>query len=1365
MRRLNVKFLLYLVLAGVLLSGAVILVHELQAGNISSALLWQASQAEKQGQLKVAARYLRRYLEFAKNDMEERAHLGMLLSDPKLAITPRARERARFVIEAVLTKEPDRHELRKALTRMGLAGWDLDLAKVQLRYLQKALPKDGEVIGLSAHLQEKQGQTEQALQTYRKALEKAPQRPEYAVRLVMLLLDRERKQPGSQKVEITRLVAAALRQAPEDTGVCMAASEWAFFQADAAAARRYLEAGLKVHPDDPRLYQALAGLVVRTGKREEAVRVVKRGLEAAAPEERYELLWTLANLHIDGGEVAEARQAVGRIRDEVGPTPMIDYLEARCLMVQQRWLEAATSFERVRGAVRSSPDLALQVNLFLGKCYEQLNEPGQQLAAFTRALAQDASSQEARAGVAAAQWALGQPEAAIEHYREIVKLQGAGRAGGRRLDLARLLLVSNRQKDAKRWRQVEEELDAAEKESPGSVAVTLLRADLRMAQDQPAQAEQVIREAVQRQPKQIDLWRALVALLQRRDNLTGARQALEDAARQLGDGVDLRLTRAQFWGGRPKDEAGPALAQLETGAEKFSAEDQARLLSGLAEAQYAIGDVPHAVALWEKLAAQPEQASNLRLRMLLFEVALQQGDDPAMQRLIGEVKRLDAGDGVTWRYAEAARLLWLARKGQKEALAQAQPLLDSVVAKRPAWAPGLVARAELEDLRGRPDEAIARYRQALDRGVRDPRVVRQLVQILSTQQRYGEAEQLLKQLGQQAPLSADLQRMAVALSLQNDNYARAEELVRQAAPAGSGDYRDQLWLGQVLATGNRVSPEAEKALRRAVELADTVPVTWVALVEYLTDAEKLPQAKVEIEKARRKLAPADAPLALGQCYEMVGVLDKAREQYQAALKARGNEMAVHRTVAAFYLRTGAWKEAETQLRQIMEGKPKASADDVTWARQTLALVLASGFGAPRLPEAAALVGLRLDEHGAVADGLAPGAVTGRAEDVARARVLATQGRRSFQTRAIALLEGAGKEQVLLPDDQFLLARLYLAFGDKDEVHWGKAREQLRILLAASGRNPAYLATYARSLLRHGATAEAEQIIDRLEQAEKGRQVPAGTFGSVELRAQALEAEGRGKQALTLLDGWARKPGAPPTRLLQCATLRGRLGEVTQALDLCEEASKSCSPEGVAATGIVILRATQPGEKRAAPGEVWRAQAGRVEGWLKAAIKAAPERARLRLQLADLLDLVGRGGEAEGVYRLVLKQDDRNPVALNNLAWLLTRQAGKQAEALKLINRAIELYGPQADLLDTRALVYLAMGQGSQAVTDLRRAVADAPGPTTYFHLIQAHQMARDTRSALAVLSQVNAAGGLSAEQLHPTERETYLRVIAELKQR
>ena len=69
MRKINTKFFVFLIVTLGLLTGAVFGLHQLQAGNIAEALLWQANQAEKDGKPERAAKYLGRYLEFAREDL------------------------------------------------------------------------------------------------------------------------------------------------------------------------------------------------------------------------------------------------------------------------------------------------------------------------------------------------------------------------------------------------------------------------------------------------------------------------------------------------------------------------------------------------------------------------------------------------------------------------------------------------------------------------------------------------------------------------------------------------------------------------------------------------------------------------------------------------------------------------------------------------------------------------------------------------------------------------------------------------------------------------------------------------------------------------------------------------------------------------------------------------------------------------------------------------------------------------------------------------------------------------------------------------------------------------------------------------
>ena len=59
--------------------------------------------------------------------------------------------------------------------------------------------------------------------------------------------------------------------------------------------------------------------------------------------------------------------------------------------------------------------------------------------------------------------------------------------------------------------------------------------------------------------------------------------------------------------------------------------------------------------------------------------------------------------------------------------------------------------------------------------------------------------------------------------------------------------------------------EAFASVDRALELADNVPETWVALVAFLVETGGKKEAEAVIEQARKKLPADQAPLALAAC--------------------------------------------------------------------------------------------------------------------------------------------------------------------------------------------------------------------------------------------------------------------------------------------------------------------------------------------------------------------------------------------------------------------------------------------------------------------------------------------------------------------
>jgi predicted Zn-dependent protease len=398
MRKINTKFFVILVITVLVTIGAMFGLHRLQAGNIAEALLWQANQAEKDGKPDRAAKYLGRYLEFARDDLDEREHLALILSDPQTATTPQRRARARFVIEQVLAKDPQRHVLRQRLCEITIAGRMFDAAKEHLTYLEKNRPGTAEVSYLLGLWNDGQDQPAAALEAYRRAVKLDANKIEAYVRLVQRLKQADFGKEPRHTQEIENLIVAALKKAPHDAGVLSLAAQQAQERGDARIALSYLEDGLKHHPMEPRLYLALAQVHSQNNKRNDAIGMLERGLAKVRKDQQYELRWSLANLLLDDNRLEAAQKVIAEIREVNGLSA--DYLEARRDMARGRWFEAAKQLERIRPALKGAKELAFQTDLFLGACYEALEEPALQLTALQRAAEADASSLAARRGMA-----------------------------------------------------------------------------------------------------------------------------------------------------------------------------------------------------------------------------------------------------------------------------------------------------------------------------------------------------------------------------------------------------------------------------------------------------------------------------------------------------------------------------------------------------------------------------------------------------------------------------------------------------------------------------------------------------------------------------------------------------------------------------------------------------------------------------------------------------------------------------------------------------------------------------------------------------------------------------------------------------
>ena len=173
------------------------------------------------------------------------------------------------------------------------------------------------------------------------------------------------------------------------------------------------------------------------------------------------------------------------------------------------------------------------------------------------------------------------------------------------------------------------------------------------------------------------------------------------------------------------------------------------------------------------------------------------------------------------------------------------------------------------------------------------------------------------------------------------------------------------------------------------------------------------------------------------------------------------------------------------------------------------------------------------------------------------------------------------------------------------------------------------------------------------------------------------------------------------------------------------------------------------------------QLAQVEDWIARGLRELPDSKLVLLHHAYLCELKSDHRLAAELYRNYLSRSDlsfsERAIAANNLAMLLAGE-GQCDDARLHIDEAINLVGPTAAMLDTRAIVTLCEANSAtaaqQAVEDLQLALAVSAEPVIGLHLALALQRSGDDAAAEQTLRSA-LADGLDRAELSPHDLSRY----------
>jgi tetratricopeptide (TPR) repeat protein len=1148
--------------------------------------------------------------------------------------------------------------------------------------------------------------------------------------------------------------------------------------------------GVQKHPKNESLWRAQAHLQLQSGKNDEAIESLNKGIEVA--KEDLVLLVDKAEFLVAMNQPDRAKPVLAELKKLKINDAVLQDIEARQFIAQKDWKQALKLLSRVEPLLAKDPERGPAATLRLAQCYEVLNESERALEAYKRVLDRDPENVTALIGAGKALEKQGKNSEAtrlIAKADEILSKKGFQSTQLRGVILYQMINEQLRKpKEERDWAPVDavaEELVKDESYTPAQKE--MLQTDVLLYKGEYAEASKRLLALLKKEPKEIAIYLRLYELTQRQASETSDEQQrasllkragniLATAEKEVGDTAQVRLTRINYVLRQPdKQQHKEQLATIEKGIEKFTENEQLALWNELGTAHYRLRNYEDVQRCWAKVAEKrPDDAKIAQLR---FEVAREFGDEPGMESLLNDIKEKIGAESGVYHYSLASQIVSQVRSGKKDkaALTQARLAADEARRDRAEWHELSRIEGEIEELDGNLDAAIAHYRTALEQGPFHPGITERLVKLLYVRGKYDEAAQILSTTG--SGLKGEmLDKIRVVTKVKSGDSEEAITQAEAVVEKNPDDVNNQIWLAALYNHASRPA-DAEKVYRKVIELDPKTPRHWLLLVFHLANDKKLSDGEVVLRDAREQLPAEDVPLTMAQGYEMLGAAREAERFYLEALEAKPDDIGVLRYAAQFFTRTNRTQMAMDYLDKILSKKVAADSkdiDSVRWARRTKALILTAKLDYKSFSEGLKLVDANADEKGNL----------GPEDLLLKVNLLSARQDRPSRNQAIALLAKLKEKRQLGANEQFNLARLYERAGN-----WADARREMIEVLNRSGNaeNVNHIAAYATMLVKHDEIQDAQLWYNKLIQlAPKS---PA----AIELRARLMVKAGKAEQAVALLEQLVpenlpadqignlaaianlfidmqqyepaerllrRQYALQPRTALTLATFLGEHGNLDEAFDLMENARRSSSLIEIVRAGTQTLRMRQL--------EAGKKHYDRVQGWITAGLEEDPNSEALQLSLAELMDVQGKYAEVADRYRQYIARADideqRRAVAKNNLAFVLIvapQKPGDADEALRLINEAITVFGATSDMLDTRGMAYYAKGDYRRAITDLKAAIEDGASAVKYFHLALAQRKNEETGEAIESLKRAKQLK-LDENQLAKAERPWLHQLVKDL---
>ena len=743
--------------------------------------------------------------------------------------------------------------------------------------------------------------------------------------------------------------------------------------------------------------------------------------------------------------------------------------------------------------------------------------------------------------------------------------------------------------------------------------------------------------------------------------------------------------------------------------------------------------------------------------------------------------RIEGNDGMHWQATRAARLL---RRKESDDVVEADRLISRLEQLYPAWARTHLLRGQINEQKGRLSQALESFRKAWELGLRDANLAIRLLSSLNQAGKYQEASDLIAQLEDLVPKSANLFDRTMPQLVQSKKSEYVLELAKRWFNE-TPNYENGVRLGETLMTiakskqkntdlgsiedSKEMLMQAAKVLDDSIAMEPNNPRAWIAAfqlqLQILRDRDA---ALVRLEQLSKQInmPPFWRSYVLARLYSEIGEDGRSGNYFEETIrlaKMESDNVQLAATLDACQFFSFRRMEKAIALYRELISERKWSDEP---ARSRLVALLAKQGQIKSIEEAIQLH----NEKSAVTNKSETNDKFMQAKLLA-ARATASERFESDPTSlasvrtdrevAIKLLESISPKNADVAD---LLASQYAALGQRIRA-FTSYKEALQIGASSPDRIVRFLGYWNKEFGKSGEYKPiADQYLNRL------KQMPANSSDWLGLsldRLKFLEEASENTEIASAANAERKLIGdfcnafmAKGTAPVLSSTIHDLLAglALSERSDLIENALEQVEAKLKIVAGTthsqLLPSAVAASTIRLSSNQRY---ASRLAQWLLDHYPAPRlDSATVAREIGDAIYISGQPKLAVDYYRQAIKNDPSDINAINNLAAALAEVGGSDAEARMLSDRAVEMEPDNFERKDTKLVVAI-LQKDWQAAQSLSKELSGQFVGTVLLHRAMAAAEVGNLEESKVLFDRSRDAG-VEKTLAVPSDQQIYQRL-------